>query len=201
MTHLFAALLLAGGRSHRMGQDKAFLKWEGSCLWQIQLNQLLALNPSRMILSCREEQQQQFAPADSRIEWFLDPPDFQLGPLGIIERVLRVVQMPLLVLAVDMPRMTADFMREAFLNTQNRDRGRCFLSGSGLEPLAALYVPSMLPILEESLKTDQLSLQKLLNKAHDLGLIDIQTTTDQQKQFFSNCNTPSEWEHEKGRSK
>jgi molybdopterin-guanine dinucleotide biosynthesis protein A len=131
----------------------------------------------------------------------LDPPDFKLGPLGIIECVLRVVQVPLLVLAVDMPRMTADFMREAFLNTQNWDRGRCFLSDSGLEPLAALYVPSMLPILEESLKADQLSLQKLLKEAHDLGLMEIQKTTDQQKQFFSNCNTPSEWEHEKGRSK
>jgi molybdopterin-guanine dinucleotide biosynthesis protein A len=200
MIHPFAAVLLAGGRSQRMGQDKAFLKWEGDCLWQLQLDKLSALNPSRLILSCREEQRAQFGPTDSRIEWFFDPPNFQLGPLGIIDRVLRVVQMPLIVLAVDMPRMTVDFMRQEFLAAQILDRGLLYSSASGLEPLAALYVPSMLPIMAKALKADQLSLQKLLLQAHDRGLVDIRMAVDHQKQFFSNCNTPSEWEHEKGRS-
>lgn len=196
----FAAVLLAGGRSRRMGQDKAFLKWEGDCLWQLQLDKLSALNPSRLIFSCREEQRVQFGPIDSGIEWFFDPQNFQLGPLGIIDRVLRVVQMPLIVLAVDMPRMTADFMRQEFLAAQILDRGLFYSSASGLEPLAALYVPSMLPIMEEALKADQLSLQKLLLQAHDCDLVDIRMAADHQKPFFSNCNTPSEWEHEKGRS-
>jgi len=196
-THPFAALLLAGGRSERMGQDKAFLKWHGDCLWQLQLNKLLALHPDRLILSCREEQQAHFDLANSIAEYFFDPPDFQLGPLGIIDLVLRVVQMPLMVLAIDMPRMTADFMHQEFLAAQNLDRGRCFSSASGLEPLAALYVPAMLPMMEDALKDGQLSLQKLLSKGYNLGFVDLQKAKNHQKHFFSNCNTPSEWEHEK----
>jgi molybdenum cofactor guanylyltransferase len=199
-TRPFAALLLAGGRSERMGQDKAFLKWHGDCLWQIQLNKLLALNPARLILSCREEQRAHFNLSDSIAECFFDPPDFQLGPLGIIDLVLRFVQMPLMVLAVDMPRMTADFMHQEFLVAQNLDRGRCFSSAYGVEPLAALYVPAMLPIMEGALMDGQLSLQRLLSQGHDLGFVDLQIAKNHQLHFFSNCNTPSEWEHETGRS-
>jgi len=196
----FAALLLAGGRSERMGQDKALLKWQGLYLWQFQLNKLLALNPDRVILSCRKEQRNHFDLADSDAEYFFDPPDFQLGPLGIIDLVLRVVEMPLIVMAVDMPCMTVEFMHQEFLASQNLDRGHCFLSTSGLEPLAALYVPAMLPMMEAALKDGQLSLQKLLSKGYDLGFVDLQIAKKHQQHFFSNCNTPTEWVNEKGRS-
>lgn len=199
-TRPFAALLLAGGRSERMGQDKAFLKWHGDCLWQLQLNKLLALHPDRLILSCREEQGGHFNVVDSIAECFFDPPHFHLGPLGVIDLVLRAVQMPLMVLAIDMPLMTADFMHQEFLAAQNLDRGRCFSTAYGVEPLAALYVPAMLPMMEDALKDGQLSLQKLLSKGHDLGFVDLQEAKNHQKYLFSNCNTPSEWEHEKSRS-
>jgi molybdopterin-guanine dinucleotide biosynthesis protein A len=200
-THPFAALLLAGGRSERMGQDKALLKWQGLSLWRFQLNKLLALNPDRVILSCRADQQDHFDLADSKAEYFFDPPDFQLGPLGIIDLVLRVVEMPLIVMAVDMPCMTAEFMHQEFLASQNLNRGHCFLSASGLEPLAALYVPAMLPMMETAVKDGQLSLQKLFSRGHDLGFVDLQIAKNHQQHFFSNCNTPSEWVYEKSRSK
>jgi len=52
----FAAVLLCGGRSTRMGRDKAFLDWDGRPLWQVQLEKLQQLAPQRLLISCREEQ-------------------------------------------------------------------------------------------------------------------------------------------------
>ena len=49
----FAAALLAGGRSLRMGRDKARLPWGGEPLWRHQWRTLAALEPSSLLLSCR----------------------------------------------------------------------------------------------------------------------------------------------------
>ena len=41
-----SAVLLAGGESRRMGQDKATLLFRGKPLWQIQLELLRKLEPA-----------------------------------------------------------------------------------------------------------------------------------------------------------
>lgn len=105
----FAAALLAGGQSRRMGQDKALLDWGGQPLWQVQLGKIATLNPARVLLSCREEQA--LSPVPLGVQTVYDPPGNQ-GPLPAIWRCLDQVRLPLLVLGVDMPGMTADFLGE-----------------------------------------------------------------------------------------
>jgi molybdenum cofactor guanylyltransferase len=181
-----------------MRQDKALLDWHGGPLWRCQLDKLQTLRPHRLLLSCRQEQRADLGSADAEVEWIFDPPDYQLGPLGIIQRVLELVDLPLLVLAVDMPHMTAAWMQAELLAEPSFHQGRCFSTVAGLEPLAALYTPVMLPLMVENIAAGQLSLQKLLAKASQQGLMDVRPA--EQEIFFSNCNTPAEWEHEKGRS-
>src|SRR5438874_2033835 len=48
-----SAVLLAGGKSRRMGQDKATLIIAGKPLWQIQLDLLRKLQPQEMFVSAR----------------------------------------------------------------------------------------------------------------------------------------------------
>ena len=114
----FAAALLAGGKSSRMGADKALLDWRGVPLWRVQLGKLIELNPDRLLLSCREEQRLKNVFA----EFVFDPPD-NPGPLGAIARCLEIAQRPLLVLAVDMPAMTPSFLR-SMLDAMRRRRVR-----------------------------------------------------------------------------
>ena len=52
----FSAVLLAGGRSTRMGRDKAWLDWHGVPLWRHQLEKLTALQAERVFISCRRDQ-------------------------------------------------------------------------------------------------------------------------------------------------
>ncbi|MDZ4289024.1 MAG: NTP transferase domain-containing protein, partial [Prosthecobacter sp.] len=68
----FSTLLLAGGRSRRMGQDKALLEWQGRPLWEVQLAKLQALKSERLLIACREEQGLQ--KNEPTIEWLFDPP-------------------------------------------------------------------------------------------------------------------------------
>jgi len=173
----FAAVLLCGGKSTRMGRDKAFLDWNGRPLWQVQLEKLHQLAPQRLLISCREEQN---IVCDA--EMAFDPIDSNDGPLGAITRCLELVQMPLLVLAVDMPWMTVECLREHIL------LGGFFRGPHGFEALCAVYEPAMLQNMKNALAERRLALQRVIEacqpRVHEL--------TDEHAPFFRNANTPEE---------
>lgn len=188
----FAALLLAGGRSRRMGCDKALLDWYGQPMWVVQKAKLRALNPARLIVACREEQT---LGQDMGVEWMYDPQGDESGPMGAIHRALVIVRMPLLVLAVDMPWMTTGFMRDELLGTAVDDAGFFIETDHGLEPLAAVYVPLMQGMMGRAIEEGQLSLQRFVMEC---GLARVRRAEMHEMRFFSNANTPSEWLCEKG---
>ncbi len=179
-----AAVLLAGGRSTRMGRDKALLDWHGRPLWQVQLDKLRALKPERLLLSCRREQALQ--PSDDA-EVVHDAEHADDGPLGAITRCLEIVQMPLLVLAVDMPWMTTEFLRE------NLRPGRFHHGAHGFEALTAFYLPSMLPAMQEALRERRLALQRVIGACVESGCAESIELDAASAEFFRNANTPDEW--------
>ncbi len=193
----FAALLLAGGKSQRMGRDKALLEWQGQPLWRVQVAKLRALRPERLLIACREEQR---LGADLDIDWLFDPPNDESGPMGAIRRALDAVQMPLLVLAVDMPRMTTDFMRAELLCSAMHQKGFFITTERGPEPMAAIYAPLMLQRMNRCLEEGRLSLQQFVLECTEVELACVRSIEPQESFYFSNANTPTDWLHEKGRS-
>jgi molybdenum cofactor guanylyltransferase len=192
----FAALLLVGGRSRRMGRDKARLEWNGVPLWLRQMQMLDSLGASRCLIACRQEQGLQEESFLSAWQWLYDPPGDQLGPLGAIKRALDEAAMPLLVLAVDMPFMTAAFLQQQLLSPRmGAERGCFFRTEYGIEPLAGCYVPAMLPVLERRLARGELGLQKLIEECVGLGLAECWDLGNEERGLFANANTPDEWEH------
>ena len=158
----FAAVLLAGGQSQRMGRDKALLPLaDGRLLWQRQLAVLQALEPAELFIS---------GPAR---EGF--PPDVPLladefpgrGPLGGLAAALGAMESPrLVVLAIDLPRMTAEFLRgmlarEAGGVVPRHDGAR----GGFYEPLAAIYPRECLPQARARLAGTDHSLQAFVREA------------------------------------
>lgn len=173
----FAAVLLCGGKSTRMGRDKAFITWEGRLLWQVQLEKLRKLSPQRLLISCRAEQN-----IVSDVERIFDPIDSNDGPLGAITRCLELVQMPLLVLAVDMPWMTVEFLRGHILP------GGFFRGPHGFEALCAVYEPPMLPTMQKALAEGRLALQHVIEACQPR----VHALAEGHAGYFWNANTPEE---------
>ena len=187
----FAAVLLAGGRSTRMKQDKALLHWHGQDLWQAQLHKLQSLGASRVLLSCRSEQPLFVSPSDG-VELVYDPAGIDDGPLGAITRCLELAQMPLLVMAVDMPWMTAVFLREHLVPHAEPVNGQFFRGPHGDETLAGRYVPAMLPLMQNALREKLLALQPIIETSVHSGLAATQLLSEEQLPFFHNVNTPGD---------
>ena len=129
-----SAVILAGGESSRMGQDKAWLEIGGQSLLARAVSTARDSGIEEVLISGR-------VGADYsalRCPVVFDR-ELGCGPLSGIERAFEVASAPLLlVLAVDLPNMTAALLRKL--------AGRCDpltgavpkLSGQ-LEPLAAIY--------------------------------------------------------------
>lgn len=187
MDVVFAAALLAGGQSRRMGRDKAWLDWHGQPLWEAQLLKLEELHPARLLLSCRDEQQLAFADAE-----MLPDPSGNQGPLPALARCLAHAQMPLLALAVDMPHVTVAFLREMIRLAARTERGVIYQGSHGYEPLCAVYPPAVLPLLRQTLEEGNLRLQVFAQQAVEGGWLNVIPLSKEQEGFFLNLNTPAD---------
>ncbi len=172
-----------------MKQDKALLHWHGQDLWQAQLHKLQSIGAERVLLSCRRDQP---LFASDGVETLHDPENADDGPLGAITRCLERVQMPLLVLAVDMPWMTAAFLREHLVPQEDSPPGKFFRGPHGDEVLSGLYVPAMLPHMRQALREKELKLQHVIEACEHSGSAVTHPMSDDQAAFFHNVNTPAD---------
>lgn len=200
MPRRFSAALLAGGRSTRMGADKAFLDWHGQPLWRLQLQKLLALAPRQTFIAARAEQnfaalvQNSHEWAGQKIICLDDPVGENCGPVGAIARCLRVADGPLLVLATDLPLMTVDFLRAHLVAAAEQDIGLFFHSEQGCEALAAVYTAAMLPFLDDALRTGQFALHSVIATAESRGCCEARKLAAAEARLFTNINTAAEAE-------
>lgn len=104
-------IVLAGGRSRRMGTDKALMTFEGTPMIQLAVNRLEPVCQDIWI-SCRKESASLYQPFGQLL--FDEAED--LGPLGGIYSALTQLRQPILVTPVDTPRLSSDHyqcLREA----------------------------------------------------------------------------------------
>jgi molybdopterin-guanine dinucleotide biosynthesis protein A len=103
-TASLAAFILAGGKSTRMGRDKAFIEFEGRSLLERALDLARSVSADVRIVGAREK----FASFAPVVEDLFR----EQGPLGGIHVALRGSHADLnLMLAVDMPFVSSDFLQ------------------------------------------------------------------------------------------
>jgi molybdopterin-guanine dinucleotide biosynthesis protein A len=181
----FGAVLLAGGASRRMGRDKALLPLpDGRLLWQRQLAVLEALAPAELFISGPPKDGY---PAEVRR---LDDAAAGLGPLGGVAAVLRAVQVPLLVvLAIDLPLMTAEFLRK-LLDRCEPEQGCVPRHGASdlYEPLAAVYPRACGALAERQMRGEDRSMQAFVRAAG--SLLQPRDISAEEELLFANWNYP-----------
>ena len=173
-----------------MGQDKALLEIDHVPLWRRQIETLRALSPDEIFIS---------GPRFAEWRDFEIVADVQpnAGPLGGIAAALQRCRSDfLVVLAVDMPRMNAAFLRSMLDDcvAANDGRGIVPKSRGGYEPLAAVYPKSSLPVARGCIEEQCYKLQQFVRRAIDGGLMRERKVTPNEEPLFSNLNTPAEFD-------
>jgi len=182
----FSAVLLAGGKSSRMGTDKARLEIGGLPLWRWQLETLRESGAGEVFVSGRRDD------VFSEVEVLEDDvPD--AGPLTGLIVSLRRARFPwLLVLAVDLPGMTAEYLRRLVALAQP-GVGVVPKCGEFFEPVAALYPGEALASAEHCRSEGELSLQILARRLVNAGLVRSLDVAADEAGLFANVNTPGDW--------
>jgi len=185
----FDAVLLAGGRSRRMGSDKALLTTpSGELLWQRQWRLLGEAGAGRRWLSVRADQT--WVPPAVPTVRDLQP---DAGPLaGVIAAWEESAATHLLVLAVDLPVLPVTWL----IRLKQRARPGCGVAGrhpeGHFEPLAAVYPRSWLPLWVEALNQGATGLQRLLHAALESDRLQVEPIGPADAPWFHNLNTPGD---------
>ena len=184
---LTAGFVLAGGRSSRMGRDKALLRVDQSTLVERTAEVVRAAAGSATLIGMPERY------AHLRLPVVADLVEDR-GPIGGLLTALTVTQADWnLVTACDMPGLTADFLRR--LLAAARDSGSACLapeSASGLHPLCAVYHRRTRAAVETAVVHNSLKMHDLLKV---LGAVSWPVADSS---LIRNVNTPAEWEQAQG---
>lgn len=181
----FSAVLLAGGRSSRMGADKALLPVQGRPLWQRQAEVLRAAGAREIFFSVRPEQT--WVPAGARV---VHDAVADAGPLaGIATALAACGDTHLAVLAVDLPRMEPAWFAQ-LLDRCGPGAGAVGRRGNFYEPLAAIYPRELQAAAAGALVRGQLSLQAFVAAA-GARMRPVEIGSDK-SEWFLNWNKPAD---------
>jgi molybdenum cofactor guanylyltransferase len=181
--------VLAGGKSSRMGADKALLELGGQTLLARALDVAAQVTRQVRLVGNRNR----FAAFGTPIEDVYP----ERGPLGGIHAALLSTATELnLMLAVDLPFVGPDFLRYLILRAEGANAVVTLpRSGGFLQPLCAVYRKEFGEAAENSLRAGKNKIGPLLDKVKTRVIEpDELTQAGFTGEVFRNLNTPAEWE-------
>lgn len=188
MIAAFDGLVLAGGRSTRMGCDKAGLVLEGRTLLDRHIGLLRQLGADRVMVS-------RAVPGDvPGADGVLVDREPGRGPVEGLALALGACRNPhLLVVAVDLPGLDVEWGREILVRAAS-GLGVVPKINRGWEPLAALYPVESARELEARILAGQFGLQGWLDGALVSGWLTAWEPGPEAVRWFRNVNTPEDWQ-------
>lgn len=182
------AFVLAGGKSTRMGRDKALLEFEGETLLTRAVNLARSVTAEVRVIGDAKK----FAPWGDVVEDIYP----EHGPLGGIHAALNGSSTESnLVLPIDMPLLDARFLE--FL-TQKAVANQAIVTvprtGGRLHPLCATYRKEFAEIAKRSLEANRNRIDALFSEVATQIVEEEEILRNGfSSSLFRNVNTPQDW--------
>ena len=181
MKYNIPLVIFAGGKSSRMGKDKALLPFgEYNTLSEFQHKRLSKLF-KKVYISAKENK------FDFKTNIIEDKYKDNSPLVGIISIFETLNIDKVFILSVDAPFVNKEVI-DKLINSNNRFDAVVAKSKSGVQPLCGVYKRSVLPIAKEHLKNKNHRLQSLLKK------VETQFIPFEDDTLFLNLNHPHEYE-------
>lgn len=179
--------LLAGGRSSRMGADKASLIWRGQPLWQHQLRLAAEIGAKEILISGNPGGPYRHA---ARV---IPDEISDAGPLAGLASLLNTMQSEwLLVVAVDMPWLDTSVLG-SLLKECDVGQGVVPWVEGRIEALAAVYPRAARKLAGECLVSENRSMHEFVRRTERQKLVKLLAQPASSSLFFRSVNTASEW--------
>jgi len=183
-------IVLAGGKSSRMGVDKALLPIAGVPLLRLVCDRAIALCDLVYVVTPWQERYQHILPEQCKFVDELSIAGERNAPIIGFAQGLSFVQTEwVLLLACDLPRLEVEVLQQWAKQLDKVSDGAIALlprHAKGWEPLCGFYRRSCLAALTDFISCGDRSFQ------HWLGQHSVQELAISNPQMLFNCNTPAE---------
>jgi len=143
--HVLTGIILAGGKSERMGKDKGLMDWKGKPLVQYSIEALRQFC-DHIIISTNNDEYARFGFPLIKDEY----PN--IGPMGGLHAGLKASKSEHhIILSCDMPLVDAEIIRLLLTGSENYQAVVPVVDGR-LIPVCAYYHWSALPLLEREIR-------------------------------------------------
>lgn len=177
-------ILLAGGRSRRMGREKGLVEFHGKPLIQYGID-LLSQFTDRILISSDNSDYLEFG-----CELVPDEIIGQGPAAGLAASLKCSTTLWSLVIACDLPFLEPELILNLFTDTENSLAVIPVHDGE-VEPLVALYHKDLSPVFEASLYSGNLSLHKILANCK-VQYFDATLLMEKYPHLFTNFNSLKE---------
>jgi len=184
---LLRALILAGGRSERMGMDKAMISYHGVPQFEYLMTQFRSLG-LEVSISCRQDQVSFFQ--EKNVDLVVD----RFSEIGAVSGIASALMLhdnsAFFVVACDMPAVNTDVILELMAERDFHSLATGFFNEEKkwIEPLCAIWEPSSLSVILQELALNKTCPRKML-MSHNVKMI-----TPSSPSFVANANHPAEME-------
>lgn len=174
---MLSAIILSGGKSSRMGKDKASLIFEGRSFLENQKRRLEAVGIEDIIVS-------------GYAEGMLPDEIPGQGPMGGLFTCLKAIKNDAcLVLPIDTPLVTTELLKRLIAEFEAADCELMVLQhGEKIEPLIGVYSKSLVPLMAGLIAENRRALRALMPLCR--SAVFEYAGDDRQ---LMNCNYPEEY--------
>jgi molybdopterin-guanine dinucleotide biosynthesis protein A len=178
---------MAGGKSSRMGRDKALLPFgEFDTLTQYQLSRISSWFSS-LHVSCKTKEK-----FDFEASFIEDAKDYEaFSPLVALYSILNQFETPVAILSVDTPFVTKEVFEKLYSALDEKTDITIARSPFGSHQLCAIYKPHIKKQIKKQIEHDNHKIRALFESLH------VKYVDFEEDALFTNLNHIQEYEEAK----